>query len=103
MGKFHRKRKKNFIIANEIKKNKDFKQVIINYLNLNPLITYNNFCKEADKLKEEFKLENEISKTFYTNTYYGWRNKSTLFKWTAIIDRNKAIHNKIYLRDFTMK
>ena len=90
-------------ITNEVKKNNDFKQVLINYLNLNPLITYKIFCKEADKIKGEFKLENIISKTFYSNTYYGWRNKCTLFKWTTIFDRNKTLHNKIYLRNFTMK
>ena len=62
-------------ITEEVKKNNDLKQILTNFLNLNPLITYKNCCIEADKIKEEFKIANIISKTFYSNTYYEWKNK----------------------------
>ena len=87
----------------EISNYKNFREHLIEFLKLNPIITYREFTKEAQKIYDENKCNFEIKKNTFSNIFYEWRKKSNTFSKFSIFD-NKYTHNhKLFLRDYTFK
>ena len=87
----------------EINNYKKYKELLIDYLNKNPLIKYKDFRYIATKLYDESKCNFNVENYTFSNIYYTWRSKSNLFNKFSIFTNNKTTIGNIYLRDYTYK
>ena len=87
----------------EISNYKNFRDNLIEFLKLNPIITYQDFIKEAQNIYDKNKCNFEVKKNTYSNIYYEWRKKSNVFSKFSIFDNKYTLNQKLYLRDYTFK
>ena len=87
----------------EIDNYKKFRENLINYLNLNPIITFYEFTKKAQTLYDDNGCTFEIKKYISSNIYYNWRKNSNLFTKFSIFNNSVTKENKAYLRDYCFK
>ena len=90
-------------INKEIDNYKNFRKVLIEYLNLNPLIKYLDFRKYVSELYEKTNCSFNIENYTFSNIYYNWRKNSNLFNKFSIFSNKLTKERKIYLRDYTFK
>ena len=64
----------------------EFKEILLLYLNSNPLTTYNKFKKYGIKQYLENNYKVAIKKNIFNNIFYEWRKKAKIFNWYSIFD-----------------
>ena len=90
-------------INKEISNYKNFREELINYLNLNPVISFHDFAKEGQSIYDKNNCNFTVSKNTYSNIYYEWRKKSNSFNKFSIYNHKTTKNNKLFLRDYTYK
>lgn len=83
----------------EINNYNNFRRRLIEFLNINPLITYHDLFKESYKIYNTNKCSFEISTYTFSNIYYNWRKASNLFNKFSIFSNKYTNNNELYLRD----
>ena len=87
-------------INKEITKYNEFKNILKDILNKEPLLNFTNFKERAEDIFRENKYEFELKTNTIKNIYYTWRNNSFIFKKYSIFENNLTTNNKIFLRDY---
>ena len=90
-------------INTEISNYNNFREELIKFLNLNPVISFHDFAKEGQNLYDKNSCNFNVSKNTYSNIYYEWRKKSNFFNKYSIFEHKMTKNNKIFLRDYTYK
>ena len=75
----------------------------MNYLNLNPVISFHDFEKEGQSIYDKNNCNFTVSKNTYSNIYYEWRKKSNSFNKFSIYNHKTTKNNKLFLWDYTYK
>ena len=86
-------------ITNNVYNFSDFKQKLIEYLNLLPLITFEKFKLYVVKLCLIGEFDFIVPKNTFGNIFYPWRRTAKIFNWYSIFDNNKTIDGDMYLKD----
>ena len=60
----------------EVNNYKNFRKILIDFLNNNPIITYKDFFNEALKISLMNKCTFSIYNNIFINAYYNWRKSS---------------------------
>ena len=81
-----------------------FKNILITYLNNNPIINYKTFNKYAqtyflEKKKFSFNLKANTIK----NIFYSWKSTNNIFKWPMIFDNDKTLDGNIFMKNQVYK
>ena len=79
---------------------KNFKDELIKFLNLNPIIKYTDFKEKATKLYYKNNCQFKILENTFKNIYYNWRSNTNLFTKFAIFNQSKTLDAKEYLREY---
>lgn len=87
-------------INSEINNYKNFKDELINYLNINPVIKYGDFKEKAINLYYKNNCNFKILDNTFKNLYYNWRANTNLHTKFAIFNWNKTLDGKEYLREY---
>ena len=82
---------------------KNFRLGLIEFLKINPLISYKEFLKESLKIYEKNNCSFQIKNNTFSNLYYNWRKTSNLFTKFSVYSNKYTNNNEIYLRDYTLK
>ena len=86
----------------EIDNYKNFRLGLIEFLKINPLISYKEFLKEALNMKKIISIF-QIKNNTFSNLYYNWRKTSNLFTKFSVYSNKYTNNKEIYLRDYTLK
>ncbi len=76
-----------------------YKDDLIKFLNLNPLISIHEFTKYAMDLFLKNDLEFVLKKNTFKNIFYPWRKNSKIFNWISIFDNSLTIDKHEFLKD----
>ena len=87
----------------EIVNYKNFRLGLIEYLKINPMITYHDFLKEALKIYDKNNCSFEIKNNTFSNLYYNWRKESNIFTKFSVFNNKYTNNNEIFLRDYSLK
>ena len=86
----------------EINNYQNFKKGLIEQLNLNPLITYRDFVKEAYKIYNNNKCTFEIKENTFTNIYYNWRKSANVHNKFSVFSNMYTNNNELFLLDYNL-
>ena len=101
---FMKKKIENYKEINiEINNYKNFRLGLIEFLKINPLISYKDFLKEALKIYDKNNCTFQIKNNTFSNLYYNWRKTSNIFTKFSVYSNKYTNNNEIYLRDYTFK
>ena len=87
-------------INKEITKYNEFKNILKNILNKEPLINFTNFKEKAADIFRKNNYDFDLKLNTIKNIYYTWRNNSFIFKKYSIFENKLTTINKIFLRDY---
>ena len=88
------------ITNREIKNYEEYKEILLDLLNNNPLLILSNFLKKAIELYRGNEYYFTLSKNTLRNIYYKWRNNNIIFTKFSIFSNNKTKDGELYMRDF---
>ena len=88
------------ITNKEIKNYEEYKEILIELLDNNPLLILSNFLKKASELYRNNEYKFSLSKNTLRNIYYKWRNNNIIFTKYSIFTNNKTKEGELYMRDF---
>lgn len=91
------------IIEKEINNYETYKEIIINYLNNNPLIKIGQLIKYARDLYRQSSYSFDLSTDKIKNIFYNWKRNNFIFTKYSVFKNNKTIYGDIYLRDYSSK
>ena len=86
-------------VTNNVYNFTEYKQKLLEYLNLHPLITYEKFKLYASKLFLANDFDFIVRKNTFANIFYPRRRTAKIFNWYSIFDNNKTIDGNMYLKD----
>lgn len=86
-------------ITENVYKFADFKEYLIEYLNKNPIMSYNKFKDHAIKSYLEGDYDLYIRKNTFSNIFYPWRKNSKIFNWNSVFDNNTTLTGEQSLKD----
>ena len=87
------------VINDNITKFADFKKILIDFLNHNPIINFNSFKQKSIEYYMKNNYEFNVSKNTFKNIFYSWRRNSKLFSWYSIFDNSYTKDRTLYLKD----
>ena len=88
-------------INKEVNNYKNFRKLLNEFLDANPLVNYKTFKQKADKLYYKIKCVFEIKKNTYKNIYNTWKNSAKVFTKYSVLESPLTKDNTPYLRDYS--
>ena len=88
-------------IDKEITNYNDYKILLTNKLQKDPLITVDEFKKWASELYRNSEYNFDLKVNTIKNFYYRWKKNSLIFTKYSLLENIKAFDNKIFLRDYS--
>ena len=86
----------------EINNYKNFRNGLIEFLNVNPMITYPDFVKESYKIYNNNNCTFDIKEHTFSNIYYNWRKTSNLHNKFCIFTNLYTNNNELFMRDYAL-
>ena len=87
-------------INKQINNYKQFREELYNYLDINPIVKYQEFKEKAIKLYKKNNCCFTIKENTFKNIYYNWRRSSNLHSKFAIFKWKYTLDNNEYLREY---
>ena len=89
-------------VEKEINNYQNFTEALKDILNKNPVISFNDFKKNAQNLYYERNLDFKIKNSLYSNLYYNWRKHSNVHSKFSIFDNQITLRGNQFLRDYNV-